>query len=358
MATYYVSDATGDDGDTGLTEALAWATIEKAMDTVAAGDTVYVKADGAYTETPTIDTVGTQVATITFEGYTSTPGDGGQATIDAESTRAYCLDDTLANVSAFYVVKNFIFDRPTTAGALLSVRDVIFKNCRFSNSTNTGCACDSRTMFENCLFDNNGGAGLDCTATGVVVCVGCRFDNNTGEGIETSGNIFVFYCTFAGNGADAIESLAGNSFFVVVVGCTVDGDSKTTNTGVDLGSTFWKSAILVNNIIYDCVEGVGSVGQGTFFISRNNLLNNNTTDYPGGTFQTFEGEVTSAPQFEDEAGGDYSLGSASPALNAGFDGYLQNGSTQRADIGAIESTAAGAGGGLLVHPGTSGGARA
>lgn len=356
MATYYVSDATGDNADTGLTEALAWATIDKAMNVVAAGDTVYVKADGVYVEIATIDTVGTSSATITFEGYTTTPGDGGQATMDLGGTLANCLNDTLASVSAHYVFKNFIFMDTALANVELSVEDVIFKSCEFKSAGGDGCACGSRTIFENCLFDSNGAAGVD--GVGAVFAIGCRFSNNTTEGIETGAAAFIFDCTFLGNGADAIECLGGNGTFVTVLRCTIDGTGKVTNTGIDLGSSFWSRALIANNIIYDCTEGIDCASQGTFFISRNNLLNNNTTDYPSSRFQTFEGEVITAPQFEDEAGGDYSLGSSSPALDAGYDGYLLNGSTQRADIGGIESTAAGGGGGMLVHPGTSGGARA
>ena len=41
--TYYVDDTTGLDTDSGLTEALAWKTLGKAADEVAAGDHVYVK---------------------------------------------------------------------------------------------------------------------------------------------------------------------------------------------------------------------------------------------------------------------------------------------------------------------------
>ncbi len=345
MATYYVSDATGDDVDTGLTEALAWATIDKAMNTVAAGDTVYVKADGDYLETALIDTAGTSSSTITFEGYTTTPGDGGQATVDGESTRAICIGDTISS-ALFYVFKNFIFTRATTNNANIDGSELIFKNCTFLSATGDGYAGGAFTRFENCLFDSNGAAGID--GSGALFAIGCRFDNNTAEGIEASAGIFIFDCTFSGNGADAIECLGGTNTVTLVLRCTVDGDGKNTNTGIDLGSSFSARALVVNNIVYDCVEGIDCASQGTFFISRNNLLNNNTTDYPGSRFQTFEGEVTTAPQFEDEASGDYSLGSASPAKNAGFDGYLQNGSTQRADIGAIESTAAGGGGGLLM----------
>lgn len=353
MATYYVSDATGDDADTGLTEALAWATIDKAMNTVAAGDTVYVKADGDYLETVTIDTVGTSSGTITFEGYTTTPGDGGQATVDAESTRASCLLDSLGAVSAFYVFKNLIFKRGTADNVLLSVRDLLFKNCQFSNAADDGITFGLWSFFENCLFDGNGADGAD-TPDNFGFFVGCRFADNTGGGLEFAGGARVFDCTFVGNGGDAIDTASTDGSFVFILGCTIDGDGKTTNTGIDCNVPFWKRTVVINNIIYDCVWGVRSIAQGTYFLSRNNLLYNNTTDYAN--FQTFEGEVTAAPQFEDEAGGDYSLGSASPAKNAGFDGYLQNGSSQLRDIGAIESTPAGAG--LLVHPGTSGGARA
>jgi hypothetical protein len=209
-------------------------------------------------------------------------------------------------------------------------------------------------FFENCLFDGNGGEGADVFGS-FGFFVGCRFANNTGDGLEISGGARVFNCTFAGNDGDAIEALGNNGSFVFVMGCTIDGDGKTTNTGIDCNTSFWKRTVIINNIIYDCVEGVTSIDQGTYFLSRNNLLNANTTDYPSDNFQTFEGEVITAPQFEDEAGGDYSLGSASPALDAGYDGHLLNGSTQRADIGAIESTATGGGGGGLLMPNKRGG---
>ncbi len=356
MATYYVSDATGSDGDDGLSEGNAWATIDKAMDTVAAGDKVWVKADGVYIESVEIDTVGTSSSTIEFEGYTSSTGDGGKAIISADGISANCLSDTLGDVSAFYVFKNFICEEATTANVSISLREVIFKNCQFNNSSGAGCVCttSAAVFFENCSFFSNSGIGLN--ASGIAVIIGCRFTSNSTVGIETGAFTSVFNCVFRSNGADAINCLGGDGTYVLILGCTIDGDGKDTNTGIDLGSSSWKRAMVVNNIVYDCVSGIDSAGQGTFFISRNNLLNNNTTAYPGSRFQTFEGEVVSAPQFEDEAGSDYSLGSASPARGAGYDGYLLNGSAQRADIGAIESTPAG--GGLLVHPGTSGGARA
>ena len=58
MPTYYVSATTGDDTDTGLSAALAWATITKAVGMVAAGDTVYI-GPGTYREKPSLTTAGT-----------------------------------------------------------------------------------------------------------------------------------------------------------------------------------------------------------------------------------------------------------------------------------------------------------
>lgn len=70
--------AVGDDANVGTSEGSgnAWKTIDKAMNTVAAGDKVWVKASANYTELVTIDTVGSIAAPIVFEGYTSTTGDG------------------------------------------------------------------------------------------------------------------------------------------------------------------------------------------------------------------------------------------------------------------------------------------
>jgi hypothetical protein len=113
MATYYVSAATGSDADSGLTEALAWLTVDKAMNTVTAGDKVWVKADGNYAELVTIDTAGTATTPIVFEGYTTTPGDGGRATITGSGARANCMVSSLtAGTHVYYIFKNFRLQRP------------------------------------------------------------------------------------------------------------------------------------------------------------------------------------------------------------------------------------------------------
>ena len=52
MATYYVDGVDGDDGNLGTSEGVgnAWATVQKAADTVSAADTVNIKGNGTRCE--------------------------------------------------------------------------------------------------------------------------------------------------------------------------------------------------------------------------------------------------------------------------------------------------------------------
>jgi hypothetical protein len=105
-----------------------------------------------------------------------------------------------------------------------------------------------------------------------------------------------------------------------VVGCTIDGDGKDTDNGITLGGAS-VLAIIVNNVIYDCTTGLNSSAgdRGERVISRNNLVNANTTAYVN--MAIFTGELTSAPQFTNEVGGaDYTPAAGSPLINAGLNG--------------------------------------
>lgn len=343
MATYYVDGATGNDGNTGGSGD-PWATIDKAMNTVAAADTVFVKSSATYAETATIDTAGTTSAPILFVGYTTTADrtDRGKVTIDATGL-TNALADSLGAVGGYYVFENFKFTNANADGVNLSLNQMTFRNCEFNDNTTDGLAMGNGPMCESCIFSGNGGKGIDCGT--VLQVFGCRFLSNTDDGIEcTFGTVWgsVFY----NNGGDAIEFLGSNGFGSAVINCTIDGNAKTTGAGIDFATSFWGPYAAINCIIYDCTTGItGHNNGGGRFIGRNNLLNNNTSNYGSG-YETLVGEVTSAPSFTDEGSQDYTLGGLSPALNVGFDGYETAGASQLADIGAHESSAA-AGGGLL-----------
>lgn len=93
-ATYYVSP-TGNDSNAG-SQALPWKTIKKAANTVAAGDTVYVR-QGTYNEQVYLGKSGTQAAPIKFVSYPSEV-----ATIDGNNTLPGNQYSSLVNISGSY----------------------------------------------------------------------------------------------------------------------------------------------------------------------------------------------------------------------------------------------------------------
>jgi len=332
---YYVDGAVGNDGNDGLDEGAghAWATIDKAMNTVAAGETVYVKASATYNENPSIDTAGTLIAPVTFEGYTSTPGDGGRAAITGE------IQNTVG-ARLYYIFKNFDVSNEGGAGAgrcvTLTQSNTTWKNCVFHD--NTALSLVSVTVscfFENCEFNDGVGDGCICIT---AVFVGCKFYRNSLSGIDGSSFVACIYCEFFSNGSAAIDGASTNDVPLIVVDCTIDGDNDTT-TGILKNTANHGGVVVVNNIVYDCVTGMtwgGHADYPGFGISRNNLVNSNTDDYSDGAY-TSEGEVTGAPQFADEDNNDYALASGSPARGVGFDleGNTDIGARQSAGTGTV-----------------------
>jgi len=323
MATYYVSNATGLDTDSGLTEALAWKTVDKAMNTVAAGDKVWVKADGNYAELVTIDTAGTNLNPIIFEGYTSVTGDLGIATITGSSSRANCIT-TGITTNAYYIFKNFRFTASTSCCANLVIPHYVFDNCQFDSATGDGgCSCDF-AIFINCKFNDNTGDGCNTgNLSRTAYFIKCQFYRNSLNGLNNAaGGCVALFCKFFSNGSDNISSGGSNDQALVVANCTIDGDSKDSNNGIhSVGIGSIRSIIvLVNSIIYDCAIGVGiDHDRGKYQVSKNNLINSNTTDYS--SFLAGDNELTSAPGFTNEVGGaDYTPAAGSPLINAGFDG--------------------------------------
>lgn len=322
MSIYYVDMAVGNDANAGTDEGSgnAWKTIDKAMNTVVAGDKVWVKASADYTEVATIDTAGTATAPIVFEGYTTTTGDGGRATITGSSSRANCITVSIGG-SFFYAFKNFRFTAATGNGVNTSATKVTYKNCKFD--ANGGIGLNGLDLIcEGCEFISNTSYGVQTSnSTGLEhgVFIGCRFDNNGDVAIQADTHVVVLECTFFSNGLQAISyTLTGG--LCVVVNCTFDGDGKDTTVGIEVTKTN-ATVALVNNAIYDCVTGVSNTlgNKGESVVSRNNLVNANTTAYNNAA--TFTGEVTAAPVFVDEvAGADYHPDTGSPLIDAGFDG--------------------------------------
>jgi hypothetical protein len=314
MTVYYVDGVDGADGNAGTSEGSgnAWATIDKAMNTVAAGDKVWVKGNGNYVETATLDTAGTSTTPIVFEGYTTTTGDNGKATI-APSTGS-CLGTTI-NGNTFYVFHNFIFDGTNgSSNAVSTASDdyTSYWNCEFANSSGAGITADNYHAFYFCEFYNNTTQGV--TVDNNAIFVGCTSYNNGGEQIDAAVCDLMYKCVIYGStgGSDAMNGNMGYA-----IGNTIDGENTAT---VGISSTTSSGAIM-DNVIYDCATGVtvNATGLTYRYGHAHNLLNSNTTDYSNTpTQEVGYQDVTSAPAFIDEAGDDYRLTLASGAVDAGL----------------------------------------
>lgn len=307
---------------------------------------VWVKASAEYTEIVDIDgtpQMGWSVVGV-VEGYTTTIGDGGKVTINGGATRSNGFITSVSG-NTNLVFKNFIIKNHTGSGASLGAIDrICWKNCEFiGNGTTNGHGINSgeTCLFENCKFNNNSLDGVNCAIDNVFV--GCEFKGNTQSGIDSEGSCAAIFCLFVSNGQRAFDA-AGvvHDTIKIMVNCTVDGDGKDTTTGFHGTGSFRHSAVLVNNIIYDCITGIDfSTEEGS--ISRNNLLNSNSANYANSA-DTYSGEVTGAPAFIDEANQDYTLSASSPAKNTGYDASNLTGDTVGKDIGAHEGASAATGG--------------
>jgi hypothetical protein len=344
MATYYVEAGHG--GTDSGTEANPWLTIDQAMAGLGDGDKVWVKATASYTETVDIDGhQATWNTPIVIEGYTSSTGDGGKVTIDGGAARASGIVESGFAGNTNYVFKNFIIQNHTSHGIDLNDVDrFTWKNCEFiGNGTVSGHGALVGLLhaFENCKFNSNSADGCACQSNGIFI--GCEFMSNGGSGLDGSGTTLAVFCTFFSNGTTAMDSGASHDVVTLMVNCTVDGDGKDTVNGLNQSVAFRHFGAIVNCILYDCTNGI-DFSNGEAFISRNNLVNSNTNNYINGA-GTYSGEVTSAPAFVDEGSQDYALTVASPARDAGYDGSILAGGTQRMDIGSMESTGPGGPGG-------------
>src|SRR5210317_1381879 len=221
MTTYYVDSAATGTAD-GLSEANAWTTIDTAMNNVADGDKVWVKASGTYDENGNIDTAGTLAGGgIEFEGYTSSTGDGGKVTWTNSSGSA--LTDTPS--ASYYPFKNFKFNSCSSIGVSVST-GFQFINCEFNSNGGDGINCQGNTAFVNCEANSNSGDGISGGSTGYTRIVGCITHSNTIDGISLIGvACLVYKSVIYGNGASrAIKIIADNS---TVIGCTIDGENTT-----------------------------------------------------------------------------------------------------------------------------------
>lgn len=262
MTIYYVDKTSGSDSNAG-TSGSPVATINKGVSlATAAGDVVRVKKAGsAYAETVNITSAnsaaaGSITAPCVLEGYETTPGDGGQPTINGAGTRATCI--TIDRTG--WGIKNFILTQPTArcidgTAAINILMDRV--SCLSNGATPAGFVSSSAFTLlvlraQRCVFDGATSATLlygqtdflDCDFRNAAMPITfpastarfgfrkCRFYNFSGNCIVAAGSnpqINIEQCSFDGIGGDAIDlSATTNSDFRIAenVFANVNGASK------------------------------------------------------------------------------------------------------------------------------------
>jgi len=362
MATYYVDHAAGSDSNDGSSPAQAFQTLGKALDTVAAGDHVYVKGSEDYVEEHgtsgacgEIVTAGSVTAPIVIDGYADSPGDAGQAVIDGTTNGLVKGIATAVGAANYYVFKNLTVKNCSGTGFGIGTAgdSVTFKNC-VSDNNGSGFQGDNSIAFENCTASNNAGFGFDCDDG--CLFVGCRAFTNAGDGISCNYGV-LFACEVFDNagGGETAQVRLQTATLNAVIGCTIDGEAASaasTIIGVKLDSASTLLQAVLNTVVHDCDVGISAdTASGELQVSRNNLLNASAVADRENWIEGAE-ELTDpsgGPGFTDEGNRDYSLTSSSAAKAAGYDAGTAAAGASYADIGAHQrQEPAGGGPGRVV----------
>lgn len=325
MTTYFVDVTSGDDSDTGLTEALAWQTLSKAADTAVGGDFVWVKGsasyvvqDGANDCIMQVTVAGGSTTLVEYEGYTTTTGDGGTATLDANTnTLASAVKTTLT--STRYGFTNFRFTGGSADGfdANGTTGDrIYFENCQFDNNDGWGFQGDDFINFYKCTFNNNGTGGMDMDDGGVII--GCKiYSNSGGNGISVINSAIIINNIFYDNGANI--NIRCQASGCVVFGNVIDGDNVASSVGILFDGSNQGYGSVMNNILFDLDIGVDDdFAAGGTSVWDHNLYFSVNTKYTNQTQGDNDVAGTEDP-FTNSGTRDYTLKSASEAIDKGFD---------------------------------------
>jgi len=277
MTEYYVSDG-GNNGNTGLSHAQAWLTLQYGFDNMpnTAGNRLNI--NGSFTLSAEIDltTFGNTNEPVRFQGYTSTAGDGGVADIDCAT---FQFIDTAYNA-------------------------MHFRHLKFTNWGSVECidVQDYNSIIE-CEFDGEGARARAATLGTGGVFAHNKVHDMAGSGTTAIVSVFTGWCR--GNyiqttGGRALSNNVTNTIANVIsmdstdsnaVGIYMQGDelvcegntvfNQAAGTGTGIS---WLAAdmftLVVNNIICG-FSGTGGVGYGSTgshegIFGYNKFFNNET----------------------------------------------------------------------------------
>jgi len=233
---------------------------------------IVLKNSASYAVTASLTTSKTN---ITYEGYSSTVGDGGKATIDGGGSGA-SYNVILLN-SSFQVFKDIIFYRNGSTGVADLIANgssttghVLFINCVFTGSKGAGFMNSSTSNTNTLLgceaYSNAVKGFADFWGAGHTTCINCIAHDNTGAGFHAIGRCI--NCIADTNNASGVGGFNQGASCGVFINC-----DSYNNTGAG----FYVSA-----------TSVGAV----HFLQNCNAVKNSTYGFDCTASTTIGGWVT------------------------------------------------------------------
>ena len=328
------------------------------------GDRLNIKAGTAevMASAITLATYGTPTAAapLVFQGYTAAAGDGGIGEINNGGANVSVIDLASTSNISFFDMK---LGNTGTALVVRIASNCVMMNCEVHTSTGYGVVINSGASVIRCKITTQGGVGIQFVNGGAMLGTYVAGSYSSGavyfQGAGVAyGNIFSL--TGAGRGlilnANVVSmSIMNNSFYAV----------SGTGIGLRYDTINLKVTLVANNIFtgFSGTGGVAVSGGSTkaIYLSAKNAYYNNATNKSNVVIYTDLGDITltNAP-FTNPGSGDFSIAAVAKAeLQAqGWpSSFLGISTNQYLDPGAAQIQIPAASGGLLVHPGMSGGMR-
>jgi hypothetical protein len=317
------------------------------------------------------------VGPVTFQGYTTTPGDGGRATIDGGTASNFSVL-TLSGGATTVVDLTFARGGTTATGGvgvvLISGAEISLGRVRATGGAGIGMFLSGQGLvFDECEVDGNGGfstlfGGIYCSSSagsglvfnrcfvhdttvgngfafggGSPTLIDCVADANAGAGLLTTslGLPFLKGCAFVNNAGDGVKITAASGPGMRIESCVF---GNNTGSHINSGGTQPAGRVLVTT---SGTFGTGTPVGGTTQ-SAVQYRTSSAVDLIAFTASPFAGIGTGAPG--STRTGDFSTTLAA-AKNAGRGTFLQlanysTTTTARPDIGPAQHLDSGGSGGV------------
>jgi len=243
MATYYVDATTGDDGDSGLTEALAWQTIGQVNgETFSAGDYILFKRGETFSGQLRIQG-GASGAPVFYGAY----GTGANPILDnAGASWVVVTDHYAASPVSWFVLENLQITGSTQRGLSLDQSShFVVRNCNIYDNVdygiNVSVACSAGEIYNNTIHDNDGDDGDGMWLTTIT-----GFDIHHNEVYNHAGNGIGISLASDGN-AIHHNDIHDNDTAGVYAGIGIEVDSESNEVYNNLLYSNGHAGFVVNS---------------------------------------------------------------------------------------------------------------